>query len=264
MLVLPLGPVFSFFIENRQVGVWMRMKIINRVFVVFPAVLVFSGLSVSLFSPQAQASPAEGKKIFAAKGCGGCHSTAGPSRVKSIADKRKQKGPDLWFAGSKFRAAWLGKWLKKPNVIRGAEWGTLERSKKKHAGLSAGEAPAVAGYLMTLTNSRMKKGVIKKRKKMKRRNRFKAKKLFEKSQACYACHKTPVKKGKKVRRIVGGVTGPTLVAAGKRLKADWIYSFLKSPKTYAPFGGMPVYGKKAATKFRDKDLKLLAEYIASF
>lgn len=240
------------------------MKTVWGFSAIFPVALVLSGLSAAFFALPAHGSPAEGKKLFAAKGCGGCHLTAGPSKVKSIADWRKRKGPDLWFAGSKFKAAWLPGWLKKPTPIRGTEWGTLKRGKTQHVGLSAGEAAAVAGYLMTLTDSGMKTGVIKKRKKMKRRKRLKAKKLFEKAQACYACHRTPVKRGKKVRRIVGGFTGPTLVAASKRLKADWIYSFLRKPQTYEPFGRMPVYGNKVAKKFSKKSLKLLAEYIASF
>jgi cytochrome c551/c552 len=223
-----------------------------------------SSVSIALVAPGADASPEEGKKIFAAKKCGACHQTVGPSKVKSIADRGKQKGPDLWFAGSKLKIDWLQQWLEKPTPIRGTEWATLERGQQQHVRLAAGEAVAVAEYLMTLTDQYMKTGVIKEKKKMSRSKRLKAKKLFEMKQACYACHKTPIKRGKKIRRIVGGFTGPTFVDAGKRLKGDWIYSFFKEPHTYAPFGRMPAYGDQAATKFSDKDLKLLAKYLLSF
>ncbi|MFQ5873252.1 MAG: c-type cytochrome [Dehalococcoidia bacterium] len=231
---------------------------------ILPVVLFLSGIGVALATLPAQASLEGGKNIFAAKKCGDCHLTVGPSEVKSIADRLQQKGPDLWFAGSKFKAAWLQAWLEQPTPIRGTEWGGLKRGQQQHVHLTADEAAAVAAYLMTLTDSHTKTGVIKHRKRMPKSKQIKAKKLFEKAQACYACHKTPVKKGKKVRRVVGGFTGPTFVGASKRLQADWIYGFLKAPRTYEPFGRMPVYGDQATTKFSDKDLKLLAEYIASF
>lgn len=240
------------------------MRIFDRVCGPFTVAVVLSGIAGAFVALPAQSSPEEGKKIFTAKQCGACHQTAGPSKVKSIGDRLEQKGPDLWFAGSKFKAAWLREWLAKPTPIRGTEWGALEIGSNQHVRLSEPEAKAVAAYLMTLTDEYMKRGVVKERKRMPRSKRMRAKRLFEQKQACYSCHKTPVKRGKKVRRIVGGFTGPTFVGAGKRLKGDWIYSFLKEPQTYAPFGRMPVYGDQAATKFSDKDLKLLAQYILSF
>lgn len=240
------------------------MRIFDRYSGIFPVALLVSSVSIALVTPHADASPEEGKTIFTAKKCGTCHQTVGPSKVKSIADRLKQKGPDLWFAGSKFQAAWLRQWLAKPTPIRGTKWGTIEIGNNQHVALSKPEAKAVAAYLMALTDKHMKTGIVKKRKKMPRSKRMKAKRFFEQKQACYACHKTPLKRGTKVKRIVGGFTGATFVNAGKRLTGDWIYSFLKEPHTYAPFAKMPVYGDKAATKFSNKELKLLAEYISSF
>ncbi|MFQ5851310.1 MAG: c-type cytochrome [Candidatus Binatia bacterium] len=221
-------------------------------------------LGAVLATSQSLAGSVEGEKIFKGKGCGGCHALTGPAKVKSIQDRLKRKGPDLWFAGSKFKEKWLNEWLKKPVAIRGVKWGTLEIGNEKHAGLSKNEAREVAAYLMTLVDKYTAKGVIKEGKKLSRSKRLKAKRLFEKKQACYSCHKTPVKKRKKVLRVIGGFTGPTFVDAGKRLRGDWIYSFLKEPQSYEPFGRMPVYGDKVQDKFSDKDLKLLAGYLLTF
>src|SRR3972149_7480386 len=51
----------------------------------------------------------EGGQTFKAKKCADCHATSGPSKIASIEEWEKKKGPDLWFAGSKFNAEWLEK-----------------------------------------------------------------------------------------------------------------------------------------------------------
>ncbi|MBT4425668.1 MAG: c-type cytochrome, partial [Rhodospirillaceae bacterium] len=66
----------------------------------------------------ASASPAAGKAAFEVKGCSGCHYTDGPAREKTIDDQLAKKGPELWYAGSKFQKAWLAKWLVDPKPIR--------------------------------------------------------------------------------------------------------------------------------------------------
>ena len=52
----------------------------------------------------------KGKGIFCIKKCGDCHLMAGPNTDKTFADKLNRKGPDLGFAGSKFKKglAWAG------------------------------------------------------------------------------------------------------------------------------------------------------------
>lgn len=215
-------------------------------------------------SHQSLAGAAEGGRIFKEKGCGGCHAVTGPAKFKSIEERLKKKGPDLWFAGNKFKEEWLREWLKKPVAIRAVKWGTLEAGNEKHMSLSENEAKETATYLVSLIDKYTAKGVVNEGKKLSRSKELKAKTLFEKKQACYACHKTPVKRGTKVVRVVGGFTGPTFVDVGERLKGDWIYSFLKEPQTYEPFGRMPVYGDQVQDKFSDEELKLLAEYLLTF
>ena len=67
------------------------------------ALSLVTAAAVGLSSTEGFADAAAGKKAFGAKKCGGCHQTAGPAKEKTIADQLKKKGPELWYAGSKFQ-----------------------------------------------------------------------------------------------------------------------------------------------------------------
>ena len=79
--------------------------------------------------------------------------------------------------------------------------------------------------------------------------------VFNKKQGCYGCH--PVAKAGKV---VGGLSGPSFVDAGKRLQGDWIYAYLKNPKSLIPVKRMPTY----AGILNDADMKNVAQYVTTF
>ena len=81
--------------------------------------------------------------------------------------------------------------------------------------------------------------------------------IFTKKMPCTGCHQYPAKKRKKFK---GGMSGPTLVGAGKRLNPDWIYAYLKNPKVFKPFKMMPVF----AGIMKDRDMKKVAAHVASF
>ena len=96
---------------------------------------------------------ADGNAIFK-KGCTGCHYTDGPAKEKSIADQLAKKGPELWYAGSKFQKDWLVSWLQNPKPIRPMRYNSLtEKNHGDHPNLSAGDAAAVTDFLMGLTSS---------------------------------------------------------------------------------------------------------------
>lgn len=192
----------------------------------------------------------EGEKVFQSKKCGDCHAISGPNKIASIADWSNRKGPDLWFAGSKFKKEWLDNWLESPEPIRGVKWNSLDAANPdKHPGLSKQEAGEVAGYLMDLKDNDVKANTANKKVK-----KVKAKKLFEEKQACYTCHKVKVK-----RKTLGGVSAPTFVGAKNRLNPDWIAAFLKNPGRYEPKGRMPNFSYLA-----DEDIATLAGYISKY
>lgn len=218
----------------------------ERSLFIIVSLLLFSLISVST-------SSAQGDKIFADKKCGECHAVQGPSKITTIDERLKMKGPGLWFAGNKFNKEWLAEWLAKGDQIRGIKYSTIspEPATDKHPTLSGKEAEDVAAYLVTLTDKEIKAGAVK----PGSGNDKKIKKAFEKDFACYSCHK--IKAGDEV---IGGVSGPTLVDAGKRLKADWINAYLANSDRYEPKGRSPKFNHISTPEV----LSGIADYIASF
>lgn len=206
---------------------------------------------VALVSLPGHADPASGAKIFKAKSCQSCHYTNGPAKEKTIADQLVKKGPELWYAGSKFQKPWLKTWLQKPVPIRFLKFNSLtEKNAGDHPKMSAGDAGSVADFLMSLTSKAVKAGVIKAKKSAKGRL------IFTKKMPCTGCHSYPAKK----RKYSGGRSGPSLVGAGKRLNPDWIYAYLKNPDVFKPVKAMPTF----SGLLRDKDMKNVARFVATF
>ena len=68
---------------------------------------------------------------------------------------------------------------------------------------------------------------------------------------CSGCHAS--EKG-------GGLSGPSLVGAGKRLNPDWIYAYLANVKAFKPVRDMPDF----SAALSPKEMESLAAYIATF
>lgn len=214
--------------------------------------VVFSVVTLAAFlaAGASHAGSAEGKKVFASKNCGSCHQTVGPASEKTIEDQLKKKGPELWYVGSKLQKAFLEQWLKDPKPIRPMEYYSLtKKNSGNHPKLAGKDVADVTEYLMGLTSPEVKKSGIKPS------GGPKGKLIFTKKQGCYGCHS--YEKGGKV---LGGLTGPSLVGAGKRLQPDWIYAYMVNPKVFKPVKDMPVYEGILS----DKELKDVSEYVASF
>lgn len=215
--------------------------------------LVISLISVALLAVVAtpgRAQPAAGEQVFTDNKCSDCHYTQGPATEKTIADQLAKKGPELWYAGSKFQKAWLEKWLQDPQPIRPLAYNSLtEENPGDHPKLAGGDAGAVTEFLMSLTSDKVEAGVIKPKRNPKGRL------IFVKKMPCSGCHQFPSKK-----KFKGGRSGPSLVGAGERLNPDWIYAYLKETKTFKPVRMMPVF----EGVLRDKDMKAVAAYVANF
>ena len=209
------------------------------VFFVFIASAAFS----------ADSNSTAGEKTFNEKKCGSCHRTERPAGGVAALDAAE--GPELWYAGSKFRGNFLRAWLKNPLPIRYMVYGSIVEGKnpENHPRLSASEAKKVASYLLTLKTKKVIAGSIK----PKATN--KASIVFEKKLGCYGCHLI-----RDENMTMGGLSGPTLVGAGTRLNPDWIYSFLNDPAYYTPHMTMPVY----AGMISDREMRALASFVATF
>ena len=119
------------------------------------ALIVSLGVAIATLSASpVRADAAAGELAFTANKCAECHTTQGPAQEKTIADQLAKKGPELWYAGSKFQQPWLEQWLQDPKPIRPLKYNSLsEENPDDHPKLAAGDAASITEYLMSLTSA---------------------------------------------------------------------------------------------------------------
>lgn len=191
----------------------------------------------------------EGKKLFEAEKCASCHQIQGPAREKTIQDQLAKKGPELWYAGSKFKREFLVSWLADPRPIRPLEYYSLtKKNTGNHPKLSPRQASDMTEFLMGLRSPDVKALGIQPADNPRGRV------VFIKKQSCYGCHEVIVR-----GNAAGGLSGPSFAGAGKRLQADWIYAYLSNPKAFKPVKDMPDY----TGYIKDDEMRDLAAYVGS-
>jgi len=200
-----------------------------------------------LFSLPAFGHGEAGEQTFKAKGCGACHRVSRPKGGITRSAFLAQKGPDLWYAGTKFKEGFLSRWLAAPKPIRPLAYNSLtEKNKGSHPRLNPSEAEAVASWLMTLKSEGLVTPVGI-RPGVNVRGRI----VFIKKFACYGCHLVKVR-----GTLAGGLSGPSFEGVSQRLNPEWVYAFLTNQRDFAPVSRMPVYGGLAT----DAEMKALAAY----
>ena len=197
-------------------------------------------LAATLLALPFGAVAADGMAVLKA-GCLDCHSITGPApqTLKALWDR---KGPDFFYAGNKYREEWLVEWLQKPTRIRpagefyenhikpGARHDEVDTATlKDHVALSKADAVAVAAELMKLkahddliAREKIDPGTISKQM---------GEMAFDKFLGCIACHR--------IEPDYGGLSGPELYTAGKRLQPEFIASYIRSPQAWDPLIWMP-------------------------
>jgi len=187
------------------------------------------------------AAPALADKAFVEQRCGICHDLTGPA-AQTVAELWQRKGPDLFYAGSKYKRDWLTKWLITPRRLRPAGYlyfQNIKVGKKRdiadkatlqpHLSLSKDDANKVVDYLMSL----------KAAPNMLKTGEFKngsisisfGEMVFEKFNGCAACHE--------IEPGYGGLSGPEMYSAGKRMQADYLVSYIRHPQAWSPKTIMP-------------------------
>ncbi|HKI61075.1 MAG TPA: hypothetical protein VKA31_02170 [Mariprofundaceae bacterium] len=173
--------------------------------------------------------------------CASCHNLTGPAPT-SLRDLWARKGPDLFYAGNKYRKEWVEAWLQSPNRIRpagmfyvqhikpGAKHDVVDESTlSPHMRLNADDAKSVAAALSTMKANNalimaekhdpgMSPGPL-------------GEMMFDKIYGCMACHQ--------IEPGYGGVSGPEVYTAGKRLTPEFMLSYIRSPKAWDPKIWMP-------------------------
>jgi len=197
-------------------------------------------LASSLLGFPLVASAADGMTILQ-KDCVTCHNLKGPApqTLQALWDR---KGPDLFYAGNKYRREWLVEWLQKPQRIRpagefyekhikpGAKRDEVDATTlENHVALPKDDAIAVADELMKLkprddliAKEKITPGTISKQM---------GEMVFDKFQGCMACHL--------IEPDYGGLSGPEVYTAGKRLQAEYMASYIRSPQAWDPLIWMP-------------------------
>ncbi len=202
------------------------------------------------------AAATDGRAILE-KQCAGCHDLSGPAPT-TLEGVWARKGPDMFYAGNKYRREWLVKWLQHPARIRPAgmyygnhiKTGTNghdvidESTLTKHVSLSEADATAVADTLMTF---KAKSALVK-------RGEYKPGTLsltlgdlmFDKFKGCIACHRTDPD--------YGGLSGPEVYTVAARLQDDYLISYMRNPQAWNPRIFMP------ARHLSEQDLQKFVRY----
>ena len=119
------------------------------------------------------------------------------------------------------------------------------KASKPHIALTKEESEKVVNFLMTLRLPNLEMGKVNEE-PLSKGERVRVKILFERSFGCIACHRALNLAGK----VRGGVSGPSLVNSGLRLKPDWIFHWLKTPQRFMREGRMPVFNLDEETTIR--------------
>jgi mono/diheme cytochrome c family protein len=184
---------------------------------------------------------AEDGNAILAQRCAGCHDLKGPA-PQTLKALWARKGPDLFYAGNKYRQDWLVSWLQKPQRIRpaGAFYGDhIKRGAKNdeidaaslsdHVALDKDDATAVASALMRLAPN----GALLEAEKLEPGSISKTmgEMAFDKFLGCLACHQ--------IEPGYGGLSGPELYTAARRLQPQFIASYVRNPQAWDPKIWMP-------------------------
>jgi cytochrome c2 len=189
--------------------------------------------------------------------CGACHALTKPADM-SLERIWTRKGPDLWYAGSKFNQDWLVKWLQDPAPIRPAGYPYFKNVKEgtdhdevdpaklqPHPKLTQADATAAATALMALKGppDLVPAGSFKGETSGARMGAL----SFNKLRGCSACHQG--EEGK------GGMSGPELTDAGARLQPDFVAAYTADPQRFDPHVWMPTL------KLNATDIQRLTAYL---
>lgn len=145
---------------------------------------------------------------------------------------RRQLAPNIGHEGSKLHREWLYGFLKKPHKIRPIGFIPLTKTTMPNFQLSDDQLNAVVEYLMSVQDPGISPrdfGVLNADPEQVE----KGKKLFSDRFACDACHRIGGE---------GGVIGPDLKEASRRLRPEWMLHWLKNPQSIRPDSPMPNLG----------------------
>lgn len=177
-------------------------------------------------------------------GCAGCHQLEPiPRAERTIARFAARKGPDLFYAGSKYRPEWLRSWLADPKSIRPAGIRPFELTSSSETGDVLAAAPAPHP---TVPSNRIDSVVAA----LESRDwgsellpnpapapaqvpRMLAELNFVKFKGCGSCHRTTASGPP--------LSGPDLMDGWSRLQPAFLAAYIANPQNWDPVAPMPGY-----------------------
>jgi len=181
----------------------------------------------------------DGKRLFEASGCLGCHNVEGYVKVPNI-------GPPLNHIAAKVKPTWLLQWILDPKKY-------LPATKMPNFKFSVEEAKAVRAYLLERSLSKPEKedGTVRTRSQQERNT---PPELVEQGKAlfgyarCVSCHSL---------NGAGGTLAPDLGKIGSKVRLDWLFHWIKNPRAYQPNTKMPQY------RFTDEEIASIVAYLST-
>ncbi len=162
-----------------------------------------------------------GKRLVTEYGCTGCHKVEGMDRWKV--------GPSLLHVQSKLDADWIVRWLHNPKEFRTSTkmpriFDLSNTSDPESMDKNTAAIASIAAYLMKNSDA------VTLSPPPVPGDPEKGEKLIE-QVGCLGCHT--------VNGFSANHHGPELSGLGSKVKADWLYSWLKDPKHYHHKTRMP-------------------------
>ncbi len=189
--------------------------------------------------------------------CLSCHAISSKP-PQTLNELWQRKGSDLSSAGIKYKQEWLVQWLQNPvrirpagmfyanHIVKGKKLDEIDAtSLVKHPQLSAEDAKRVSKVLMTLKQNQQlvkmgdyQSGTI---------SMTMGEMTFDKFKGCLACHQ--------IEPGYGGLSGPEVYTAARRLQEDYLISFMRDPQAWEPKSIMP------NKHLKERDLQKIVHYL---
>lgn len=192
----------------------------------------------------------QGISLIRELGCHGCHLIPGTKDIRMV-------GPNLTRIQEKVKPEWLVSWIKRPKDYN-------PRTKMPYYGFSLKESEDIASYIWYNGKRKVKKEKIDDLGSSVQIEQ--GKKLFE-SVGCLSCH---VRNENDVlsKKPIQGVDGrplvlknrdyaPALQKVSQKVQTDWLYRWLKNPKSYWHETKMP------SLRLTKSESKSIASYLLS-
>ncbi len=182
----------------------------------------------------------EGRHLAQTFGCFGCH------KVEGLTDRWKV-GPELTHVQSKLEPDWITRWLENPKDFRASTkmpriFHLSNTSDPESVDKNNATIAGIASYLMKNSDPVALESP-------KAAGDAKEGERLVKETGCLGCHT--------VGSLAANDHGPELSSLGSKVKADWLYTWIKNPKHYAPATRMP------SLRLTDEEASHITTYLLS-